>query len=138
MVKEYPIHTAFLIDDSEVDLFVQKKFLEIRHFASQIVTFNSPVQALEALMRTPQSENPGLVFLDLNMPMVNGFEFLERLRENPDGTFDRMKVVILTSSNSQADRERARSYENVISFISKPLTVEGLDDLRRKMEEDLD
>lgn len=133
MVKEYPVQIAFLIDDSEVDLFVQKKFLEIRQFANQIVTFSSAKQALDVLT-SPEGESPGIVFLDLNMPMVNGFEFLEQVRETSEAIFDQMKVVILTSSNSLVDRERAQSFNNVISFIPKPLTVQGLDDLAKLIE----
>jgi two-component system, NarL family, nitrate/nitrite response regulator NarL len=133
MVKEYPVQIAFLIDDSEVDLFVQKKFLEIRQFANQIVTFSSAKQALDVLT-SGQDESPGIVFLDLNMPMVNGFEFLEQVRETSEAVFDQMRVVILTSSNSLLDRERAQSFNNVISFIPKPLTVQGLDDLAKLIE----
>ena len=129
MVKDCPVQIAFLIDDSEVDLFVQKKFLEIRQFANQIVTFSSAEQALQVLTASHKSESPGIVFLDLNMPVVNGFEFLEKVRASSTAVFDRIKVVILTSSNSLADRERAQSFNNVISFIPKPLTVQGLDDL---------
>ncbi|HNV29317.1 MAG TPA: response regulator [Cyclobacteriaceae bacterium] len=134
MVKHCPVQIAFLIDDSEVDLFVQKKFLEIRQFANQIVTFTSAVQALEVLTANQNSESPGIVFLDLNMPVVNGFEFLEQMRESSTSVFDRIKVVILTSSTSLADRERAQSFNNVISFIPKPLTVQGLDDLAKLIE----
>lgn len=134
MMKDYPVQTAFLIDDSEVDLFVQKKFLEIRQFANQIVTFTSAKQALEVLTDNLIDESPGIVFLDLNMPVVNGFEFLEQVRESSATVFDRLKVVILTSSNSLADRERAQSFNNVISFIPKPLTVQGLDDLAKLIE----
>mgnify|MGYP001335293995 CR=1 FL=1 len=134
MVKDCPVQIAFLIDDSEVDLFVQKKFLEIRQFANQIVTFTSAVQALEVLTANQNSESPGIVFLDLNMPVVNGFEFLEQMRESSTSVFDRIKVVILTSSTSLADRERAQSFNNVISFIPKPLTVQGLDDLAKLIE----
>ncbi|HRG80828.1 MAG TPA: response regulator [Cyclobacteriaceae bacterium] len=134
MVKDRPVQIAFLIDDSEVDLFVQKKFLEIRQFANQIVTFTSAVQALEVLTANQNSESPGIVFLDLNMPVVNGFEFLEQMRESSTSVFDRIKVVILTSSTSLADRERAQSFNNVISFIPKPLTVQGLDDLAKLIE----
>lgn len=134
MVKHCPVQIAFLIDDSEVDLFVQKKFLEIRQFANQIVTFTSAVQALEVLTANQNSESPGIVFLDLNMPVVNGFEFLEQMRESSTSVFDRIKVVILTSSTSLADRERAQSFNNVISFIPKPLTVQKLDNLAKLIE----
>jgi two-component system, NarL family, nitrate/nitrite response regulator NarL len=112
-----------------VDLFVQRKFIELRQFADEIVTFSSPMHALEVLASTPQNDIPGIVFLDLNMPGINGFEFLERAKVISSGIFESMKVVILTSSNSLADRERAQSFDNVIGFIPKPLTVQGLDDL---------
>jgi two-component SAPR family response regulator len=130
----YPVQTAFIIDDSEVDLFVQKKFIEMRKFAGQVVTFSSPTQALEVLSTSKEADVPGLVFLDLNMPLLNGFEFLDRVREISTDVFGQMKVVILTSSNSRADHERAMSFNNVIQFISKPLTIQGLDDLKTAME----
>jgi two-component system, NarL family, nitrate/nitrite response regulator NarL len=129
MVSTNSVQTVFLIDDSEVDLFVQRKFIELRQFADEIVTFSSPMHALEVLASTPQNDIPGIVFLDLNMPGINGFEFLERAKVISSGIFESMKVVILTSSNSLADRERAQSFDNVIGFIPKPLTVQGLDDL---------
>jgi len=130
MVKDFPVQTAFIIDDSEVDLFVQKKFIELRQFAGEVVTFNSPTQALEILGSATYKDAEGLVFLDLNMPMINGFEFLDKAREMSSGIFNRMKVVILTSSNSIADQERAMSFANVITFMSKPLTVQSLDSLK--------
>ena len=130
MNSKYPVQTAFIIDDSEVDLFVQKKFIEIRKFAGQVVTFNSPTLALEALSASKDGDVPGLIFLDLNMPLLNGFEFLDQVRNISNNVFDRMKVVILTSSSSSADYERAMSFKNVIRFISKPLTMQGLDDLK--------
>lgn len=130
MLKDFPVKTAFIIDDSEVDLFVQKRFIELREFAGEVVTFSSPMQALEALGSPIYEDAAGLVFLDLNMPLINGFEFLEKARELSNGAFDRMKVVILTSSNSKADQERALAFENVITFISKPLTIQSLDRLK--------
>lgn len=138
MNSQYPVQTAFIIDDSEVDLFVQKKFIEIRKFAGQVVTFSSSTVALEVLSASKDGDVPGLVFLDLNMPLLNGFEFLDRVRNISNDVFSRMKVVILTSSNSSADYERAMSFNNVIRFISKPLTIQGLDDLKVIMDKGTD
>lgn len=129
MNRPYPVETAYLIDDSEVDLFVHRKFIELRQLASEIVTFNSPSVALEKMSTVPDNGTAGILFLDLNMPMINGFEFLEKAKKISTGAFNRMRVVILTSSNSHTDRERAQTFENVISFIPKPLTVQGIDDI---------
>jgi two-component system, NarL family, nitrate/nitrite response regulator NarL len=134
MNSQYPVQTVFIVDDSEVDLFVQKKFIEMRKFAGKVVTFSSSTQALEVLSTSKADEVPGLVFLDLNMPLISGFEFLDRIREISTDVFGQMKVVILTSSNSRADHERAMSFNNVIRFISKPLTEQGLDELGAAMD----
>lgn len=134
MIRPYPVETAYLIDDSEVDLFVHKKFIELRQLASEIVTYNSPLLALEKMSDIPDIGPPGILFLDLNMPMINGFEFLEKAKGISNGIFNRMRVVILTSSNNHTDRERAMTFGNVISFIPKPLTVQGIDDIIKLLE----
>ncbi|MCW5912325.1 MAG: response regulator [Cyclobacteriaceae bacterium] len=128
MVAAASIQTVYLVDDNEVDLFVQKRFIEMKKFAGNIITFSSPSKALEALTNN-SAHLPGILFLDLNMPMLNGFEFLEQVRETSQELFNRLRVVVLTSSNSQADRDRAYSFSNVIRFIPKPLTSQGLDEL---------
>jgi two-component SAPR family response regulator len=120
--------TVYLVDDNEVDLFVQKRFIEMKKFAGNIVTFSSPSKALETLVRDP-AQIPGILFLDLNMPVLNGFEFLERVRDASPDLFNNLRVVMLTSSNSQSDRDRALSFSNVIQYIPKPLTTQGLDEL---------
>lgn len=124
MAPEHPIQTAFVIDDNDVDLFVQKRFMEINHFANEIVTFNSAGRALEAIQSLPDAP-PEVIFLDLNMPAISGFDFLEHLKTQPPKSPD-LKIVILTSSNSQVDYERALTYKNVVGFISKPLTIQRL------------
>jgi CheY-like chemotaxis protein len=134
MVPKSAVHTAFLVDDSEVDLFIQKKFLELSTFAERVVTFTSPVKALEVLESTPFSDAPALIFLDLNMPLINGFEFLERINALSSGIADQIKVVILSSSNSPTDRLKAKEFPNVIRFFSKPLNMDELQSLTQSLK----
>ncbi|MBX2898501.1 MAG: response regulator [Cyclobacteriaceae bacterium] len=128
MVAALSLETVYLVDDNEVDLFVQRRFIEMRKFARNIVTFSSPSRALEAIVANP-NQVPDILFLDLNMPMINGFEFLERLREASRQLSERLRVVVLTSSDSQRDRERALAFGNVVNFVPKPLTIQSLDEL---------
>jgi len=124
--------TVFLIDDNEIDIFIQKRYIELSSFASQIITYNSPTKALEAFNRDHAKadiNSAGLIFLDLNMPILNGFEFLEQLNGLSADFCDKFKVVILSSSNSEEDRKRAHEFPNVISFTSKPISVDELQNI---------
>jgi two-component system nitrate/nitrite response regulator NarL len=128
--------TAILIDDSEVDLFIQKRYIELSRFADEVITFTSPVKALEALNEV-MSEKGGdlLIFLDLNMPILNGFEVLEKFNRLDQQYTNRLKVVILTSSNSQPDRNRALEFPTVIHYLSKPISIEELNAISLMLNE---
>ena len=128
------VQLAILIDDNDIDLFVQKRFIEMNHFASNVITFLSPIDALNYLAKANADGSPaGVIFLDLNMPVMDGFGFLESLLEIPGQVAERTKVVVLTSSSSSSDREKASTYKNVFNFISKPLSTQCLAELREQI-----
>lgn len=126
------VELALLVDDSDVDLFIQKRFIEIAGFAKQIKTYNSPSQAINYLMEDT-SLVPQVIFLDLNMPKMDGFGFLEKFIQLSQKIQDSVKVVVLTSSGNQADKARAETYSSVTNFLSKPLSVESLTSLKEVM-----
>lgn len=130
------VKLAVLIDDNDIDLFVQKRFIEINRFAGQVITFRSPSEALEYFTRG--NDLPEIIFLDLNMPVMDGFDFLERYLTLPERIIHQSRVVVLTSSSSAADRERALRFSNVIDFVSKPLGANSLEKVTAYFEDHSD
>jgi two-component system nitrate/nitrite response regulator NarL len=125
------VETTVLIDDSDIDLFIQRRFLEVYQFSKKLISYKSAEEAL-AWLRTVNGEAPpDIIFLDLNMPQVDGFGFLESLKTVPQKIRDKSRIVVLTSSNSQKDRDLAFSYKNVIQFVTKPLKQSDIEELKR-------
>ena len=91
---------------------------------TQADTCRNGKEALEFLLG---QQAPFLVLLDLNMPEMNGWEFLEACKR--EGLCEQIKVIIVTSSLYRADREKARQYEQVTGFYSKPLTRSNIGEI---------
>lgn len=121
-----------LVDDNEADLVFGGIILERAGVAASVLTFDTAVDAL-AYLAGPEASDVDCVLLDINMPYMNGFEFLEAY-EAPVGAEPRAAVVMLSSSPDLRDRERARAFRSVRGFITKPITLgqaQGLIDLLR-------
>jgi two-component system, NarL family, nitrate/nitrite response regulator NarL len=129
------IRHLMLIDDSDIDLFIQQKVVEITSFALRVSAFLSPQEALDYLVKANPEQLPELIFLDLNMPIMDGFAVLDEMSSHPSTILHNYKVVILTSSNSLKDKEKAKDYAFVKGFISKPLTEVQIDHVRQLMHE---
>jgi CheY-like chemotaxis protein len=116
------LNRIVLIDDSEPDLIYSRIVLERSGLAREVQSFESAREALAWLL-APDSHGADLILLDINMPGMDGFEFLEALRQarvcQPDKAWG--KVVMLTSSPDPEDRERAASYPCVRGYLVKPL-----------------
>lgn len=124
------INKTLLIDDSDIDLFIQRRFLEVYNFSNQLVSYKSATEALNWLRNINGQEPPEIIFLDLNMPEVDGFEFLKSFELLPQKIQNAARIVVLTSSNSSKDRELAFENKNVIQFITKPLKQSDIDLLK--------
>lgn len=124
------VEKTLLIDDSDIDLFIQRRFLEVYNFSNDLQLFKSAEEALKWLETIDLSDVPEVIFLDLNMPEFDGFTFLRQFKELPVPVQRKAKIVVLTSSNSSKDREQAFTFSNVIQFITKPLKQSDLDELK--------
>lgn len=125
------VEKTVLIDDSDIDLFIQRRFLEVYNFSNELLLYKSAEEALSWLRNINGEAAPDIIFLDLNMPEIDGFSFLKNFKELPEKIKDKSKIVVLTSSNSSKDREQAFSFKNVIQFITKPLKQTDIEELKR-------
>ena len=127
-----PIDLVMLVDDNETDNFISKRIIEITQFASEVEVKNSGKSALDYLAEhqdTPE-RLPNLIFLDINMPIVDGFIFLYEFEKFNDTIKDKCKVIILSSSDNKRDIDKIVNNNYVIKFITKPLTEAALDELK--------
>jgi len=125
------VEKAVLIDDSDIDLFIQRRFLEVYNFSSELMLYKSAEEALGWLKNINGEGAPDIIFLDLNMPEIDGFSFLKNFKDLPEKIKLKSKIVVLTSSNSSKDREQAFSFKNVIQFITKPLKQADIEELKK-------
>ena len=121
-----PFKFCLLIDDNYIDNFVTSRILESANFAEKIVIYQSPAEAIDAL-RDGKVE-PDVIFLDIRMPLMSGFEFLQ---EYDKLTIDKesIKVYMLSSSLDPTDIRKSSDNKYITQFIHKPLTFQVLEDI---------
>lgn len=113
------ILNILLVDDDDVDVMNVRRAFKRANIANPIYVASNGIEALEALRNDRIPAGRRLVLLDLNMPKMNGIEFLRELRKDPD--LKHISVVVLTTSNE--DRDRVEAYElNVAGYLLKPVT----------------
>lgn len=126
---------VMLLDDNELDNFINQKTIEATHFSNKVYINTSSKSALEFLtnLEISRSETsnifPEVIFIDINMPMIDGFQFIENFKNKFSEKFNLMKIVILTSSVSPIDKERALGISKNIIFLNKPLTQAALNQI---------
>ncbi len=127
-----PIDLVMLVDDNDTDNFISRRIIEITNFASKVEIKNSGKSALEHLEKNKDNTNnlPDYIFLDINMPIVDGFVFLYEFEKFNTNLKNKCKVIILSSSDNKRDIDKIVNNENVIKFITKPLTENALEEIK--------
>ncbi|PCI59381.1 MAG: hypothetical protein COB37_11615 [Kordiimonadales bacterium] len=129
------INSVLVIDDDDVDQYIAKRALKKWGFEGHLFQERDGLNALEFLENYTNNADqwaeqfpPTLILLDINMPRLDGFEFLEKfekLREQIEGLNSSI-VMMFSSSQREEDKTRALSYDFVHDYITKPLTQENL------------
>lgn len=124
MTKKF--HTCLLIDDNPLDNFVNTRTIRKVNFADEILVSERPLEALQLLKKG--EIHPEVIFLDIHMPLMDGFDFL-REYDNLKINKDKTTIVVLSSTLNEEDKRRAESNKYVSKFLNKFLTQEMLLDL---------
>jgi len=123
---------VLLVDDDQVSNFLHRQVLEEMHIADHLHESCNGYEALsfvkEHCVPLEMTECPDLILLDIKIPVMNGFEFLEELKEYEKKMNRKLKVVIVSSSTNPQDREQSQTFP-IDGYIDKPLSASKLENV---------
>lgn len=130
--KKY--RTVMLIDDNEIDNLINQKMIEAAALTKNIYTHTGAKSAIEFLRNMEKLEIadevlPDVIFLDIDMPLMDGFQFLDEFEKLSSKTKKTCKIIMLTSSINPQDSDRAKKYGNVKLYLNKPLSHESIQNI---------
>lgn len=127
MVK---LSKVMIIDDDEISNFICKQTIQNAGFADEVIALSGGREGLDYLSSLQEeSEIPELILLDINMPGMNGWEFLDEYNEILKSLSFKPVLAMLSSSVHESDLEKANAHNDVHDYITKPLTKETLEKL---------
>lgn len=115
---------TYIVDDDAIFVFVLKKLLEKNGNFGKMVDFKNGNDAIDILF-SKESQLPCVILLDLNMPIIDGWQFLDQLEDSE--LKEQLNVYIMSSSIDRSDIEKSKNYSIVKDFISKPVNADKLD-----------
>ena len=133
--KKFAHKHIMLIDDNDLDNFINEKLMQIHHYSEKIYVHTSAISAIEFLKNLTTMDDkwkdlaPEVIYIDINMPILDGFQFIELFKKTFEGIIPMPRLVILTSSLYLEDKEKAMELSKEIVFLNKPLSRETLEEL---------
>jgi CheY-like chemotaxis protein len=122
------LQTSCIIDDDDIFVYGTKRIMKEVGFCDQVLVFANGEDAITGLKELSANGEsfPSVIFLDLNMPIMDGWEFLEALIKFPDFEKEAVTIYIISSSVDPRDIVRVKDYSIVSKYILKPITPEDL------------
>ena len=117
-----------VIDDSKLDCFIAEKIIRNTGMNDTIMSFTEAKDALEHIKKAPYAHDntKTILIVDIQMPLMNGFEFVEAFEKLPQEIQNNYIIYVLSSSINENDLNKVRSYRSVKHFLNKPLTSNTL------------
>jgi len=130
--KDAPYKNVMLIDDNEIDNLINQKMIESSGITNNVYIHTgakSAIEFLKNLEKLSELSNevlPDIIFLDIDMPLMDGFQFLDEFQKLMVKTQEKCNIVMLTSSINPQDLDKSKSYESVKRYLNKPLSNKNL------------
>ena len=120
-----------LVDDNEINNLLHERLIEMSDFGAPVVVKQSAPEALDFLnsVANAPEQIPEFIFLDIRMPIMDGFGFMDEFQKMPETLTGKSKVILLSSTLDPEDNEKAKRYPHVVKMLLKPLTVDQLNSI---------
>lgn len=120
-----------IIDDSELDCFIAKKIIQQNDKSIKVAAYTDAISALQNINNNTDiySDLLTIILLDLRLPIMSGFEFVEEFEKLPDSIRNRYLIYVLSSSMNRNDKSRVDSNESIVKMMDKPLTKAAFDEI---------
>ena len=116
-----------VIDDSKLDCFIAEKVIRNTGKCESVRSFLQATEALEFIKSNiAEQPTPNIILVDIQMPVMNGFEFVDAFEQLPTEITKNYKIYVISSSINDVDLNRVHNYSSVIQFLNKPLTSNNL------------
>ena len=130
------IKTCCIIDDDPIFIYGTRRIMKEVNFCDEFIVFNDGQDALDGLSKIVDlgKKVPQVMFLDLNMPVMNGWEFLDEVLQLHSNIFENTSVYITSSSLDPRDLEKVKNYKVVSNYILKPITPNDLENVLNSLK----
>lgn len=117
-----------IIDDDEIYIFLMKKSFAAMGVSNEILSFLNGADALEELikLKNDHEDLPGIILLDINMPIMDGWEFLNEFRKLSEDISKKVSVYIVSSSIASEDIEKSKTFPEIVDYLTKPVELDTL------------